>query len=465
METLHEKKRRKLAFPETALLLLIIIAVAAGLTYIMPAGQFERVVDEATGRELVKAGTYTVMESNPTSLVELFSSVFRGIVKASEIIGLVYVVGGAFGIVSRTGAIAAGLGGLVKRLAGRESVMVAIVMTAFAVCGATFGMAEEALPFVVILVTVALKMGYDPIVGVSMVVIGLYCGYSAGPLNPFNTGIAQGIAELPMFSGIGLRIILMLGALAIAIVITIMHGKKYKRLGIDNSKLLEELNAEEERPVNRTDAVILVILAVTIGILIFGVVTYGWYFEEITALFFGMGLLVGLIYRKGNLNQIARDFIEGACEMTTAALFVGLSRAILVIMEDGMIMDTLVYYLSLPLSHLNSVLAAWGMYISQGFINFFIPSSTGQAVVVMPILSPLSDLIGVTRQTAVLAYQCGDGFWNMITPTHSVLMASLGLAKVPFGRWFKFAVKIVAAWTVWVFIILAVATATQYGPF
>lgn len=268
-----------------------------------------------------------------------------------------------------------------------------------------------------------------------------------------------------MFSGIGLRIILMLGALVIAIVITVMHGKKYKRLGIDNSKLLEELNAEEERPVNRTDAVILVILAATIGILIFGVVTYGWYFEEITALFFGMGLLVGLIYRKGNLNQIARDFIEGACEMTTAALFVGLSRAILVIMEDGMIMDTLVYYLSLPLSHLNSVLAAWGMYISQGFINFFIPSSTGQAVVVMPILSPLSDLIGVTRQTAVLAYQCGDGFWNMITPTHSVLMASLGLAKVPFGRWFKFAVKIVAAWTVWVFIILAVATVTQYGPF
>ncbi len=465
METLHEKKRRKLAFPETALLLLIIIAVAAGLTYIMPAGQFERVVDEATGRELVKAGTYTVMESNPTSLVELFSSVFRGIVKASEIIGLVYVVGGAFGIVSRTGAIAAELGGLVKKLAGRESVMVAIVMTAFAVCGATFGMAEEALPFVVILVTVALKMGYDPIVGVSMVVIGLYCGYSAGPLNPFNTGIAQGIAELPMFSGIGLRIILMLGALVIAIVITVMHGKKYKRLGIDNSKLLEELNAEEERPVNRTDAVILVILAVTIGILIFGVVTYGWYFEEITALFFGMGLLVGLIYRKGNLNQIARDFIEGACEMTTAALFVGLSRAILVIMEDGKIMDTLVYYLSLPLSHLNSVLAAWGMYISQGFINFFIPSSTGQAVVVMPILSPLSDLIGVTRQTAVLAYQCGDGFWNMITPTHSVLMASLGLAKVPFGRWFRFAVKIVAAWTVWVFIILAVATVTQYGPF
>ena len=465
METLNEKRKRKLAFPETALLLLIIVAFVAALTYVMPAGAFERVLDEETGRGLVKAGTYAVTESNPTSLVELFSAVFRGLVKASDIIALIFVIGGAFGIVARTGAIAAGLGSLVKKLQGREAVMVAIIMTAFAVCGATFGMAEESLPFVVILVTVALKMGFDPIVGVAMVVIGLYCGYSAGPLNPFNTGIAQGVAELPLFSGIGLRIVLMAGALVIAITITVLHGKKYKKLGIDNTKLLEEFKAEEERPITGTDKIILAILAATIIVLIYGVVSYGWYFNEITALFFGMGLLIGLIYRKGNLNQISRDFVEGAGEMTTAAIFVGLSRAILVVMEDGMIMDTFVYWLSLPLSQLNSVFAAWGMYLSQGLINFFIPSSTGQAVVVMPILSPLSDLIGVTRQTAVLAYQCGDGFWNMITPTHSVLMASLGLAKIPFGKWFKFAVKIVAAWTVWVFIVLAIATATNYGPF
>lgn len=464
METLNNKKR-KLAFPETSLLLMIIILVAAVLTYLLPAGAFERVIDEETGRELVKSGTYHITESNPTSVTELFSSVFRGIVKASDIIALVFVVGGAFGIVSRTGAIAAGLGRLVKKLQGRETVMVALLMTAFAICGATFGMAEESLPFVVILVTIALKMGYDQIVGVSMVVIGLYCGYSAGPLNPFNTGIAQGIAQLPTFSGIGLRIVLMVGALAIAIFFTVRHGKQYKKLGIDNTALLTEFNVEEERSVTKRDVAILLILGATICVLIFGVVTYGWYFNEICALFFGMGLLVGLIYRKGNLNQIARDFVAGAGEMTTAAIFVGLSRAILVILEDGMIMDTLVYHLSLPLSELNSVIAAWGMYISQAFINFFIPSSTGQAVVVMPILSPLSDLIGVTRQTAVLAYQCGDGFWNMITPTHSVLMASLALAKVSFGKWFKFAVKIVAAWTVWVFIILAVATVMPYGPF
>lgn len=151
--------------------------------------------------------------------------------------------------------------------------------------------------------------------------------------------------------------------------------------------------------------------------------------------------------------------------MTTAAIFIGLSRAILVVAEDGLIMDTLVYWLSIPLSKLNSVFAAWGIYFSQGIINFLIPSSTGQAVVVMPILTPLSDLIHVSRQTTVLAFECGDGFWNMITPTHSVLMASCGLGKISFGKWFKFGLKLVIAWTVWVLVVLAFASLTNYGPF
>lgn len=459
------KKVRKFRFPDTAFLLFVIIFVVAVLTYIIPAGQYERVFDEATNRTLVQAGSYSLVESNPTSATELFSSVLRGLVRASEIIAFVFVVGGSFGIVSRTGAITAGLGKLVRKLTGKETILVAIVMTAFAICGATFGMAEESLPFVVILVTVALKMGYDAVVGVSMVVVGIYCGYASGPLNPFNTGIAQGVAELPLFSGMGLRLVLMIGALIIAIYFTTRHGKKYKQLGNDNSVLLAQFSAEDEREMNKTDVAILIVLGLTIASLIYGVLSFGWYFEEISALFLTMGIIVGIIYHKTNLEQIAKDFVAGAGEMTTAAIFVGLSRAILVIMEDGMIMDTIVYYLSLPLSQLGNVFAAWGMYLSQGLINFFIPSSSGQAVVVMPILSPLSDVIGVTRQTAVLAYQCGDGFWNMITPTHSVLMASLGLAKLSFGKWFKFAFPLVMAWSVWVCIVLAIATAINYGPF
>ena len=462
---MESQKKKKIAFPETALLLLIIVVFIAALTYFVPAGEFDRIIDDATGREIVVAGSYHEIDRTPTTPLQLFSSIFRGIVKASDIIAMVFVIGGAFGIVSKTGAITAGLNALIKRLRGKDAVVIALIMGAFALCGATFGMAEEALPFVVIMVTLALKMGYDQIVGVSIVVVGLYCGYSAGPLNVYNTGIAQEIAGLPTFSGIWLRVLLMVGAWAIAVFFTVRHGLKVKKSGADNSSLLAQFNVEEERAINMTDKIILSILGLTICILIFCVMNYGWYFEEITALFLAMGLLVGMIYRKGNANQVSRDFVDGAYEMTTAAIFIGLSRAILVVAEDGMIMDTFVYWLSLPLSQLNSVFAAWGIYFSQGIINFLIPSSTGQAVVVMPILTPLSDLINITRQTTVLAFECGDGFWNMITPTHSVLMASCGLAKISFGQWFKFGVKIVAAWTVWVLIVLAIAALTNYGPF
>lgn len=466
METLNKKKFR-LSMPDTAVLLLVIVFIMAILTYIIPAGEFARVVDEETGRTLVQAGTYAQVDSNPTGIKDLFSSIFRGILKAGEIISFVFVVGGAFGIISKTGAIAVGLEHLIHKFSGKESFLIVIIMSTFAVCGTTFGMAEEALPFIVILVAAAKKMGYDPIVGVSMVVIGIYSGYSAGVLNPFNTGIAQGIAELPLFSGMGLRFALMAGAIIIAAHHTIRHGKKYKLEHLNDKLTVEEQTvlAEDSRPMNAVDRIILLILFSTIVVLILGVLKQGWYLEEISALFFGMGLLSGMIYFKGNITEVVKAFIAGANEMTTAALYVGFSRAILVIMEDGCIMDTIVYWLSIPLSQMSNVFAAWGIYFSQGIINFFIPSSTGQAVVVMPIVSPLSDVIGVTRQTAVLAFQAGDGFWNMITPTHSVLMASLGLAGVPFGKWFKFAFSLVIKWTILVMVILAIAAQINWGPF
>lgn len=296
-----------------------------------------------------------------------------------------------------------------------------------------------------------------------MVVIGIYCGYSAGPLNPFNTGIAQGIAELPLFSGLGLRVVLMIGALAIAIHHTARYGKKIKNNKIQSGKELEK--TKEMFELTQTRKIILGILFLTIVVLIFGVLKYGWYFSEISALFMLMGIIVGMIIYKGNFNKFTVEFLKGAGEMTTAAIFIGLSRAILVVLQDGSIMDTIVYGISIPLKSLNSIFAAWGMYFTQGIINFAIPSSTGQAVVVMPIMSSISDVIGTTRQVAVLAYQAGDGFWNMITPTHPVVMAALGLAGISFSKWFKFAGVLVIKWTVWVMIILAVAVSIGWGPF
>ena len=464
--TLNDKKRR-FSMPSTPALLIGIAVFVAILTYILPTGAFERMEDPNTGRTIVVPGTYAPVEGNPTSIGELFSSIFNGLVNASELIAFVFVVGGAFYVVQSTGAINAGLGTLLKKLGkGKEYLM--IVMVAFSLGGATFGMAEETLPFVALCVIAAKAMGYDPIVGISMVLIGCYCGYSAGPLNPFNTGISQSICELPMFSGMGLRIVLMVGSLVIAIHHTLRYCKKLRKnqegseLSDEAVKALEEEAKALNIEFTTTHKIVLVILLVALTSLVFGVIKYGWYFAEISALFMAMGVIVGLIYFK-SFNKTMNLFMEGAAGIAGAAILMGLSRCILVVAESGMIMDTIVYGISIPLSHLPSALTAIGMYISQGFVNFLIPSSTGQAVVVMPIMSAVSDLVGVSRQTACMAFTCGDGFWNMITPTHAVVLGTLGIAGVSFGKWFKYALTLVLKWSVC--IILVVATMIGYGPF
>ena len=422
--------------------MLIVALIVAVLTYIIPAGTFERQFDEANNRTLVVAGTYEQVEQTPVGIGDLFSAFFNGTVEAGELIAFLFATGGAFYVVQKSGAINAGLGKLIKRFKGREFWLIAILMTLFSVGGATFGMAEEVLPFIVILTAAATAMGFDSVVGVSIVLIGVYCGYSAGPLNPFNTGIAQGICELPTFSGLGLRVVLMVGALAIAIIHTIRYCIKLRKSKaaavVDEKELLEQAAHAEAFELEFTvqRKIILSILGLTIVALVFGVMKFGWYFSEISALFMGMSLIVGMIMHKGKFEDWALDFIEGAKEMAGTAILMGMSRMILVIATEGQIMDTIIYALSVPLSKVSGVLAAWGMYIAQGFINFLIPSSSGQAVAVMPIMSGLSDLIGVSRQTAVIAFEAGDGFWNMITPTHTVVMAALGLAKLDFKKWF-----------------------------
>ncbi|MCI7617893.1 MAG: AbgT family transporter [Firmicutes bacterium] len=464
---MEKKKKFKFRFPDTATLLVILVIISAICTYIVPAGQFEREVHEATGRTVVVAGTYASTESNPTSLMSLMQSIYNGMLDASDIAWFIFVVGGAFAIMTKSGAITAGLNKLIRNNSGREGLLLAIIMTAFFVGGMSYGMGEEIIPLVAILVPIAIKMGYDPVVGVAMAVVGLYSGYSAGALNPFNTGIAQGICDLPIFSGLGLRILLGVGALVIAVVHTLYYGRKFKKSGqvIDLNELPENIRNMEEREFNKTDSIILVILALTIAVIVFGVIKFDWYLAEFAAVFLVMGIAVGMIYFKGDFNATINEFVEGCKDIAPAVMLVCFGRAVLIVLQDGNILDTLVYATSIPLSHLPKVMAAWGMYISQGLVNFIIPSSSGQAVVVMPIMSALADVLGITRQTAVLAFECGDGFWNMITPVHPILMASLGLAGVSFKKWFKYALPLVLLWSVWVCIVLAIAVMTGYGPF
>lgn len=461
-----ETKARKLKFkmPDTAAFFMIMIVITTILTLVIPSGAFERMVDPETGRTLVVDGTYQQITVPHITIEQVLTSVFRGLIDGADIVAFIFVVGGAFGIIGATGAFASGLDSLIRKFSGKESILIASIMIVLAICGGTFGMGEEALPFVAILVAAARKMKMGRITGVAIVVIGIYSGYSAGPLNPFNTGVAQGIAELPTFSGIGLRILLMVGAVAIGVHHVIKSGKRIREQGITLNDDIEIDTHVEIEPLNRRQKVVLLIMLICILGMIACVLLFGWYFEQISALFMAMGLISGLYYFR-SLDETGKAFVSGACDMCTAVIYFAFARAILIIMQDGQIMDTVVHALSIPLSKVSGVFAAWGIFVSQGIINFFIPSSSGQAAAVMPILTPLSDIIGITRQTSILAFQCGDGFWNMITPTQMVVLAACGLGGVKFTDWFKYSWKLVIKWVIWTFVILAIAVAINYGPF
>ena len=462
----NTKKRRFPTISNPTLLILMIV-VAALLTYIIPAGAFDRVVDDATGRTIVVSGTYHAIEGHRTGFMELMQSIYAGMVSASEIGWFVFVTGGVFGILAKTGAVTAGLNKLVGRYRGKEAVLIIVIMFAFALGGASFGMCEETLPFIAILMPIVIKLGYDPLVAAAITMGATYSGYSAGPLNPFNTGVAQGICELPTFSGMGLRIVLGIGCTVIMAWHTLSYAKKNRTEM--TSEALEKLakeNAEVEiQEFGKTEKAILLILVATIALLVFGVLKYAWYLQEIAGLFVLFGFVVGLIYFKGDLNAVVSEFLNGCKDMTSAVILICFSKSILVVMESAGIMDTVVYALALPLQKVNGVIAAWGMYVAMGFVNFMIPSSSGQAAVVMPIMAPVADLVGITRQTAVMAFACGDGYWNLICPANAVVMAGIGIAGVPFSKWFKYALPLVLKQSVWILIVLAYAVISNYGPF
>lgn len=459
----------KIAAPNTPTLLILIIIFSAALSYFLPAGEFERVIDEATRRTIIVADSFHYVDQTPVTPWKLLASIFKGLRAAGELIALIFVTGGSITMVTRSGAIDAALSRVIKKTKGKEYFFVIAAFIAFASGGASFAMSESLIAFIGVAVAASVAIGYDPVVGVAVCILGAYSGYSSSPINPYSVGVAHGITQLPLFSGLGLRSLLMVGAVIIGLFFTLRYARKVKadpsKSYVSDLSISSRNTIDTDLPFTKTHRNVLIIMLVMLAIMIYGVIRLKWYFTEICAIFTLMALLVGLVAYKGNLNRISEEFMKGASSLAYAALLMGLSRGVLVVLEEGHIMDTLVMAISLPLKNFHSVFAAWGMFIAQGIINFAIPSSSGQAVVVMPIFSAVSDVIGLTRQVAVLAFQAGDGFWNMITPTHAVLMAGLGIAGVPFGRWVKFSGPIVLAWSIWTMLILAVAVVTGWGPF
>ncbi|CAM4156755.1 YfcC family protein [Lacicoccus alkaliphilus] len=450
-------------FPHTYAILLSVVIIGAILSYIIPAGEYERT--EVDGQTVVVSGSYEGVEQSPVGIFELFMAIPNGLIEASSIIFYIFLIGGAFGIIRATGAIEAVIQKVMEKVKGNEKLMIPVIMLVFSILGFTTGMAEEAIIFVPIGIVLAVALGYDAIVGTAMVTLGAAAGFIGGMFNPFTVGIAHGIAELPIFSGWGFRLIVYFFVLGAGILYVMHYAKKVKK---DPGKSLV-YSENEAGQINFTEDVfkferlkkrhVLILVVFLIGIIvnIYGIFVHDWFLTELSANFFLIGLLAGFI---GGLkvNAVFDAFIEGMKLVVFGAIIVGFARAILVVLESGVIIDTIIHSMSSVLDNIPGTFTALGMLVIQVIINFFVPSGSGQAVTTMPIMVPIADLQEIPRQIAVLAYQYGDAITNTIIPTSASLMGVLAVAGIPYLKWVQFVWKLTLLWLLLASIALVVAT-------
>lgn len=457
--------------PHTFTIVFALIVLAAVLTWVVPAGEFVRQSIEVNGatREVVVNDSFHYVESSPQTW-QVFSALYNGFVDKADIIIFILMVGGAFWILNNSHAIDVGVMAFlrsVRRLGrfklirnlGVDNIIITMVMLLFSLFGAVFGMSEETIAFVVVFIPLAIQMGYDSIVGVCMCYVAAHVGFAGAMLNPFTIGIAQGIADLPLFSGLEYRMFCwaVLTVVGIAFVLWYAHRVKAKPERSPVHKLddywRERVESNQEATLTLRHGLILVVLLLTIVALVVGVLAWGWYIEEISALFLAMGIVSGIIDRQG-ADNIAKLFLAGCKDILSAALVVGLASGIIFILRDGRVIDTILYGLSRSLGELGEMASLGVMYLFQTLLNIVMPSGSAKAALTMPIMTQFADQIEVSRQTTVLAFQFGDGFTNMLTPTSGVLIGVLGIARIPYGTWLKWAWKFILALIVLGFLLM-----------
>jgi uncharacterized ion transporter superfamily protein YfcC len=436
----------RLRLPHPLILLLGCLAVSAAASWIAPAGRYERRDDEVLGRTVVVPGTYHRVDPAPLGPFAAAMAVPKGLADAAAVVFLVFLVGGAFAVVEQTGALGVAVGGLVARLAGRRSLVIPLASVAFAAGGATMNMQEEIIAFVPLLLLLVRRLGFDPLTSIAMSVGAAGVGAAFSPINPFQAGIAQQIAQLPPLSGGGFRTVFMVLAVAIWIGGTMRHAARSRGPAGDADRFAAEgaPEAMSASPAARRPAVVLGLVALAFTLLVYGMLELEWGFTELSAIFFVMGLAAGLVAGFG-WSGTAEAFVAGFRAMAGAALVVGFARAIYIALDEGRILDTMVHAMFTPLEHLPLAVSAIGMMAAHTLIHIPVPSVSGQAVLTIPILVPLSDLLHLSRQVTVLAYQYGGGLCDILTPTNGALMAILAAAGVPFDRWLRFTLPLWAA--------------------
>ncbi|WMC10859.1 YfcC family protein [Oceanimonas pelagia] len=443
----------KIKFPSACTILFFLTIIMAVLTWVVPAGQYQMTKNEELGRMVPKVGTYEATDANPQGIFEVLMAPVQGfydpasyVARAADVALFVLVIGGFLGVMTRTGAIDAGINASMTRLKGREKWMIPLLMGLFALGGTVYGAAEETLPFYALLIPVMIAAGYDSVVGVAVIMIGAGIGCLGSTINPFATVIASNAAEISFMDGIGLRLaILLLGWLA-CVIYVMRYAEKVKQ---DPSRSVVAHQKEENEyhflgdknhevpALTGRHKLILAIFAVSFGIMIWGVSAGGWWMAELSALFIGASIVVGLVGRLSEADMTG-SFIDGARDLVGVALIIAIARGLVVVMDNGNITHTILHYAEGMLADLHQVAFINAIYWIEAFMSLIVPSSSGLAVLSMPILAPLADFSGVSRELVVTAYQSASGLPNLIMPTSGIVMGALAIGRVSFGAWLKF---------------------------
>lgn len=459
-------------FPTAYTILFLLIVLMAALTWFIPAGQYERAMNEEVGREVAVPGTYETVDPNPQGFVDVMLAPTAGFydpdsyaANAIDVALFILFLGGFLGVMNATGAIDTGIRSAMHRLEGREIWMIPILMTLFALGGTTYGMAEETLAFYAILIPVMLSAGYDAVTGVAIILVGAGIGVLGSTINPFATVIAANAADIPFTDGLALRLVLLVGGLVICAAYVMRYARRVKA-DPSRSVVARQWDAHrrlflrghdeiEDFTLTGIQKIALVIFALTFLVMIWGVSSQGWWMAQMGALFLGSAILIGLTARLGE-KKLTGSFVDGARDLLGVALVVGLARGIVVIMEQGMIADTILHSAETTLGGLPELAFINVMFWLEVGMSFFVPSSSGLAVLSMPILAPLADFAGVGRDLVVTAYQSANGLVNLVNPTFAVVVGGLAIGRVSYDRWLAFIWPLLLILTLFISVVISI---------
>lgn len=464
-------KKKEFKMMNSFALLFFIITLMALLTYLIPAGQFDR-IENAAGRLEVVPGSYHFLKKTPASLFDVFLAIPEGIISAAGMVVCTLMIGGGMEVVTKSGALHIGISKAVSKLNRKSGDLVLVFLfVIFSILGGFMGFGEAAIPFFPIAVAISVALGYDSMVGVGVTLVGCMMGFIAGPTNQSNVGIPQALIGLPLYSGLTLRLVLYVVLVVIGLMHVLSYAKKVQKdpdkslmKGMDTSELTFDIESLNKEKFTWRHGLILGILIGGMVLFTYMALTTDWWLNEMSATFIVIGIAAGILNRM-KINDICETFLKGVADLSGGAMIIGVAAGVQSIIGKANILDTIIYGISTPLSTLPVWASAIGMLIVISLINILIPSGSGKAVAIMPILFPVGSLLGLTQQTAVLAYQLGDGVTNLVTPTLGLLFIGLAFGKVSYDKWLRFYSPLLFKIFLVGVIFITYAVMTGYGPF